>query len=521
MMRITRGAFLAGTLAGGMILAAPSWLSPARAQTDATAEVQRTFANIFEGFERQLGRTARITTSRPIEVRQQGGAVVAVLPDLAIVGQGGGRLEIGTLNVTRREVNGRHRWETELPREMRMVEGRDGGVITIGSGPFAMEIDPRTQTVHDLQLDVRQIAIRPAAQPGSAQIDRLEVAATLNRGAEGLYEQPARLRISGFAFSDPRTATEVRIGGMGMTARTAGFRLEDYERFAAAVHAANDMQPPENIKAIAEAFFGFSFTSMNWEISAEGIQSTQRGQPVFALGQAALSAEIGNPTQPEMRAALRLSHRGLALGPNQIPYQGLVPSEMNVVVETDKLPTPVLRRFFSEGFLASRAGAPQLRPGAVEALAGAMLQSQATLRIQPFAYVSQMLGAMLTGTMNGNPQSPMGVVASGELVLRGLDQVLREFGMGPEAGRGNPMAGMAAMLSALGQQGTGPDGQPTRTYRFELNPQGQITLNGTDLSPMLGMLMGGGGRQGGRPPQSPPQRQPAPAPNQPAAPAAK
>jgi hypothetical protein len=117
----------------------------------------------------------------------------------------------------------------------------------------------------------------------------------------------------------------------------------------------------------------------------------------------------------------------------------------------------------------------------------------------------------LNGQVSANAQSPLRAIGSGELVVRGLDALMREFGVTADQGRTPPPGGrappsgaggtnqMLAMLSALGQQGTGPDGQPTRTYRFELTAEGRLMLNGTDMTALLG------GATGARPAQTPAQ----------------
>ena len=71
---------------------------PARAQ-DAAAQFRQVIDTLMNELSTRSGGQVRATTSRPIEVREQGGTLVATLPDLAIVGSDGG-LNIGTVTVT-------------------------------------------------------------------------------------------------------------------------------------------------------------------------------------------------------------------------------------------------------------------------------------------------------------------------------------------------------------------------------------------------------------------------------------
>ena len=106
---------------------------PARAQ-DAAAQFQQVIDSLMNEVSTRTGGQVRATTSRPIEVREQGGTLVATLPDLAIVGSGGA-LNVGTVTVTQTQpAPGRMRYEAQLPREMR---ARAPGATPMRSSPMA------------------------------------------------------------------------------------------------------------------------------------------------------------------------------------------------------------------------------------------------------------------------------------------------------------------------------------------------------------------------------------------------
>src|SRR5258708_26083966 len=124
---------LAAALAVGA--AAP----PARAQ-DAGAQFRQVIDSLMNEVSTRTGGQVRATTSRPIEVREQGGTMVATLPDLAIVGSGGA-LNVGTVMVTQTQpAPGRMRYEAQLPREMHATGGgrNPDAVIANSAGRVAV-----------------------------------------------------------------------------------------------------------------------------------------------------------------------------------------------------------------------------------------------------------------------------------------------------------------------------------------------------------------------------------------------
>src|SRR5262245_32264659 len=124
------------TLGLAAALALGSWAIPARAQ-DPAAQFRQVIDSLMNELSTRTGGEVRARTSRPIEVRAQGGTVVATLPDLSLVGRDGA-LNLGTVTVTQSQpAPGRMRYEAQMPREMRATSGRNpDAVITNSAGRF-------------------------------------------------------------------------------------------------------------------------------------------------------------------------------------------------------------------------------------------------------------------------------------------------------------------------------------------------------------------------------------------------
>lgn len=455
----------------------------------------------------QMGSAVRLTTGQ-IQIRSEGGAQIATIPDVTFAGASGReRLEVGTVTVTRREAApGRSRYESALPRQMRAFDGTGENLaITLGESQMIVVIEDANNRLHEANLNIPQIQVRGLKDRGQLDVAQLAVSSRVEPRADGLMDNPAVLRLAGVRFQDPQNGQEVfRLGAFALRWLARGFTLENWDRARAAMEAAQRAPERDQPKLILEALLGLGVQAFGTTIELTELAVTDRNQPV-RIGSFTYSDQWEAMNEQASRYNMRIGLQGLTLPPN-MPYQRLVPARTELQLVLDKIPSQALSRFFREGVDFGSPGNPRARPGAGEALMAAALQAGVNLRIAPFLWDAPALGAHLNGQVTGNQGGMIPAVASGELALRGLDTLAQELGLGQ-----GQEAAMVTMLTALGQQGAGPDGQPARLYRFEVTPDGRATLNGTDLSALMGMAQQPQQqqRQQRQAPQ-PQQRQPAP-----------
>jgi hypothetical protein len=489
------------TLGFAAALAVGAWALPARAQ-DPAAQFRQVIDSLMNELSTRTGGEVRARTSRPIEVRAQGGTIVATLPDLAIVGRDGA-LNLGTLTVTQSQpAPGRMRYEAQLPREMRATSGRNpDAVITNNAGRLAVVLDPASNMVHEIDLRLENLAVQATNQQGSFTLGLIELTSAITQRADGLSDAPGQFRLQNLRFQDAATRARVSIGEIVLAGGLLGFRLADMERMRAAFDAAQRAASADSIRKFVDAIFSFAFGTLTTELTVANIEYGDGGPtPAVQIGRATFTQTLTSLAAPEARYDFRYAQEGVQIRQGLFPYQQYFPSQVVVALSAEKIPVQALKQILSNMQL-SGSGLPNLTPNAANELLAALFQSGATLRIAPIQLVAQALGATLNGQITASAQSPLRAIGSGELVIRGLDGLLREFGIAADQGRAPPAGGrpapgaggmnqMLAMLAALGQQGTGPDGQPTRTYRFELTAEGRLMLNGSDMSALVGGMTG-------------------------------
>jgi hypothetical protein len=480
--------------------------APAHAQDEARF---RQALDAFTSYvSAQLGSNVRMTTGQ-IQIRAEGGAQIATIPNVTFAGVSDrGRLEVGTVTVTRRETApGRGRYEAQLPRAMRAFdETGETAAITLGENQIAVVIEDANLRIHDASLAIAQVQIRGLKDRGQFDIAQVAVSSRVEARPDGLLDNPAVIRIAGVRFQDPQNGQEVfRMGAVGFRWLARGFSWEAWDRMRAAVEEAQKAPEREQPRRMLDSILGLGVQGFGTGVELSELVTNDRTQQT-RIGSFTYTDQWEAMNDQASRYNARIGVQGLTL-PRNTPYQQLVAGRTELQFVLDKIPTQAVLQFMREGMeLGPGGNPPAMRRGAGEALMAAALQAGSTLRIAPFMWDAPALGVHLNGQVTGNQGGAIPVVASGELAIRGLETLAQQLGLGQ-----GQEAGMIAMLQGLGQQGAGPDGQPSRLYRFEVSPDGRATLNGTDMSAIMGMAQQPQRQQPQRQAPQQQQRQPAPA----------
>jgi len=498
---------LGGAALGAMLC----WSAPAAAQGDPETRLRQTITDVMGFASAQSGGDVTMRTSRPVETRMDGGTAIATLPDLAAVGRSGNVLELGTLTVSQREVApGRVRYELSLPERVRTVE-RGGNVpftATSAGGTLAIVRDVASGLFVEVDFRIADLNVSPPTRGATATtLGMLQLGWAITGRADGLADAAARIALSNLRSIEPNAGAGATAGEASIAFGIQGFRMEDIERVRRVFNEAPAARPGERVQRATEALYaiitGGGVAATTAEIAiANGTYNDGGRVPVVTVGRAVLSQVMTAMNQPQSAWQVRYEQDGLALRPGVAPLPQYIPARVNVNLMLERIPTQTLQAIGAAG-LTRRGGSPLASVGT---LIAAMAQMGTTLRIAPIEAAAAAVGGALNGTITADARSPFQATASGDLVVRGLDVVQRELGAQSQGRGGDSPAAVVAVLSALGQQGTGPDGQPVRTYRIELTPEGQLVLNGADMTSLLGAA-------GRRPRQAPPPAPQPPAPS--------
>jgi hypothetical protein len=320
----------------------------------------------------------------------------------------------------------------------------------------------------------------------------VQVGLTLNRRADSLSDGSARI-----VYRDihviTRDRVDMRAAEMSIAVGVQGLRLDDV---IAAV--STDAPPAPALAAsrwspVLERAWTIvrngGLAGLTSDVAiVDGVFSDRRPDPAATFGRMSARNVLSALNEEAGRYELDYAVEGLAVRPDLVPAPQLIPSRVNVVMALERLP---IRAWLDTGHLLLPArGTDRPSPDAQAVVGSLMIQAMmrmgTTWRIAPLELAAADAGGRLEGAITADPAAAFRVRAEGELVLRGVEALQREIAAhDPRRGPDSP-GGVIAILAALGQQETGPGGEQVRRYRIALTPAGQLMLNGTDISPLLG-----------------------------------
>jgi hypothetical protein len=502
-------------MAAGAVVALAAWSAPPAAAQDAQAELRQLITDIESFVASESGGEATVRTSRPPETRMDGGAAVATLADLSVVGRNGNVLELGTLTLSQREVApGRVRYELSLPTRISERGIPTPVTVTTGGGTLAVVHDESSGLL--LEVDFRMNDLNVPAQGAgnpATTMGLLQLGYAVTARADGLSDANARFALRGLRVAQPGNNMGGSLGELSLAMTVQGFHLEDIEGVRDAFVQAQGSfearwaQAIERLQAVMQEH-GLGGSTVDMTLT-DGVYNDGSPTPAGSITRATLRQVMSGENQDDSTYQLTYAQEGLTLRQDLVVVPQYIPGQINLNLTLEHLPMRALHAYTAT-LAATTAGAGgNDSAAAVMMLLQALQQAGTTLRMAPIALEAQAVGATLNGAVAANANAALQATAAGDLAIRGLDAVQRELG-GQGGGPGSP-AGVITMLMALGQQGTGPNGQPVRNYHIEVTQAGQLMLNGTDMSALIGAATG----PGGGPPAAQPGRPAAPAPNPP------
>ena len=119
-------------------------------------------------------------------------------------------------------------------------------------------------------------------------------------------------------------------------------------------------------------------------------------------------------------------------------------------------------------------------------LLGAAFEQGLRVDLREATGSAPLYGFDAVGDLALSPEAAMMAVGGADVTIENLPALVEWLKTDPGAQESGILQ-MVTLVQALGQQSEGDNGRPRHSYRLDLDKQGNTTLNGTDLMPLLGM----------------------------------
>jgi len=250
---------------------------------------------------------------------------------------------------------------------------------------------------------------------------------------------------------------------------------------------------------IASATADFAIKGLRAEFQSEEDPAPAK----FEIASIEYKARVDGLRNDNALIELSNSMNGLYINGVSVDMKDFIPTQTSMGIRLENIPYQSLLTKAEADIStvldeAEKAG-DDLAQKAMSELGGAYLKMLTTsgskLRFYDTFMKSAAIDVDFSGDVQPDQNSPFSTVATLKLTIRGLDEALQKYGAMAQRGELSQEIKMAmqpmAMLQSFGQQETDKNGTAIRAYNLEVTTSGQVMLNGSDMSMMMGGLMGG------------------------------
>lgn len=485
-----------------------------------------------------------------ITVTPKGSYYEVQLPDVAYILAGGGKFAIGTIvaNAVPSETAGEYILSVKLPSPFTAFgpDNTAAAEVIFGKQRFSGAWRPALGIFTKIDAEYGDTAIRMLKKEGDTEVSgtlaSIKIMLNLTENSDKTWSGPNSLDLGGIKI----TISGLDNGTLGI-GRIASVSSYDRVNLSAANEMKRNMQgimkngvkptPDEQralVEKLADSMGGFADGMSNklemTDLAIDLIPGkdpqhpSKSTQPVRAgLAKLTTQFDMKGMTQEKGSTDIKFSINGLKIDNQPEDTAGLIPSDANLEIAIGSLPmkeiTDSFRNMTAQA-LESAFKAEEAAGTVYQAKAQTEMQQQimmgmmsipqllvnagSTLAISNTYFNAPDLGTTLDGKFTASPTSPVLATGSLMLVFKGMDELITKLQALSKKPDANPRtAGIAQALIFMqlqGQQGQA-DGKSTRSYKFDVTPEGQMTLNGVDMSMVMGMMGGmnnaGGGGDGG------------------------
>jgi hypothetical protein len=446
------------------------------------------------------------------------GTVVGTLPRMNFIGDDGNTAVLDPIVVRFAPGGeGRVNIDATLPSAMQVKDkaGKVQGEVRIGSQTLKGVWVDKLQTIDDADFRLSNITISSPTEAGTGKIDQISLTGKFASKGSGLYDGRYDMAITGFNVDDPKEKSVVKMGKLAVVATMTGAKLEEWA--TAAKQAGYTLSNPEIFKAwtggpIDPKMIAFLkrmpdyMGEVKYVYSAENVEATTEGKPVFAMKSASFGMGVGPDSANMTKVVMTMGLGGVAAGGEEplLPPEADV-QDATVEIEATGVPGRKLWEIYMDALPGLQAEAAKVAASGQDAatastaaleqvgaeLSGQFLQVLSAARLQLALNKLNLTTptAKMTGKGAATYLPAEALMPEGRVSLRfsGIDALAKALqARGAQDETSAQLMGAIAGIRAMGKPDPASP-KDDRAYIIDIvfTKDGKIMANGQDV-------MGGG-----------------------------
>ncbi len=458
---------------------------------------------------------SELNTDGTISVTPENGYYAVKLPDISITDFIGRKTKVGVIavNAIPGEKEGRWKVAVALPTPITYFDSDNTptGQLDIGRQKMAGLWLEDIGTFVQLDAAYDDIRFRDVKAKIDMTAPHMEAKYGLKEDANGLWSGPMNGFIENMTVTNPVEKFKVTMGKIGMEMTMDGYNPKAVKSFkdqmGAVAEVTNNLQSDMSAQHamgfynMITEFLGKAWNGFTSQITVKDLTvdvPATPGQPATTVhvGDFGYGLDLTGFNTQDVSLRFRFGFNDMDMSPfpkDAEAMKNIIPSGVNMDVKLDKLPFQKLVELGGNTLKQTTENPQMAQMGGMTflmTLPQLLTQAGSTVSVDNNYVKATDYKATLDGKFTANMNVPQGAVGEATMHLNGLDKLLatlQQEAQGGDQGAQQAIQGLS-MLQMFGQMEEGQT--DTRKYHFEITPQGQMMLNGTDMNAMMGM--GGG-----------------------------
>lgn len=483
----------------------------------------------------------KVTMTGDVTVEPTGSYYAVTMPHMTMTMVDGKTFIIGVISMNAMPTDNPDRWKVSAaipsPMTMKSTDGSTLMVMDIGQQRQAGIWLPKSNVFPKLDATMKDLRIKVTPPDENVVINmslgEVSYRANLTENSRQRWDGPAAFNMKDLKISAPADQLAVSIDSINTTAKSKGLDIEGYMKWQEEL--AGVMKPfvelaqagqntpqgaaPSTVKLPNPEVFLGTFTKIftelyegfDMDMTVKGLRAKGKDKKTgelqdFSLGSIHFGTGIDKINTPASDVRFTIGFGDLKIPSMPEEAAAFAPQDLNFDMRLNKFPLKEIINMGVETASKNAEAAQQgMRPSAPNPMQAMnlFLEAGTEIALKENFLKGRDYGLYIDGTAKPNPNSPMGAIADYKVQFVGLDGMLNKIKSAAQdpataAPWMQKALGPLTMMQMFGQQDTF-NGQPSRSYHFQATENGQMLMNGTDMSAMMGGAMGGGQPQGGQP----------------------
>lgn len=464
----------------------------------------------------EVSRLSTLSFDGDLSVEKAGSYYAVTLPYVTLNYNDGAKFEVGLIAINAAPHEKEDEWKMTfaLPTPMNFIDetGEKSFQVNIGAQRASGVWNGSLGYFSKLDANFQTISMSDAGQKMEIKIPAVRTVYDLDENDQGKWSGPVYLTMDGMSIDTADMKGFLSLGKTGINMEMFDYdpsALKTYQSKLEKIFASEAEKTPspssDDISGLIDSLVAMMGNGMTSEYQIENLVirgdkieegEGEGGYQTVRLDKANMGFDMTGFLDNKVALDLRLGYNGFDISPMPEDMPDLAPRTFNLDFSLQNIPFREIAdmgRNSAEMAISNPQMAGMAGMSVLFKLPALLSQAGTSLVIDKNHFGNDTYHVSLDGKVITDIKAANSATADITATLRGLDQVVEILGKQmqetPESENASFVQQLLmglTMAKGFAKVENNENGEPVHTYKFIMNPQGQMLLNDQDMSALMG-----------------------------------